>query len=302
MSLRILVIRLSALGDFVLSFQPFAAIRAHHPHAEITLLTTRPFVELAAGSPWFDRVIVDTRPALWDLAGRRELGRSLRGHDLVYDLQTSARSNRFFARAGRPAWSGNAPGSRFRQGPHRETMHTIERQRDQLERAGIADFPPPDLSWLTAAPAPELPSGYAVLVPGAAPSRPAKRWPVAGYAALAATLVARGITPVVVGRETDLGVAIAQACPGAIDLTGRTGLAQLFGIFARARLAVGNDTGPMHVAASVGCPSLVLFSGDSDPGLTAPRLPGGGWPAILRVPVLADLAVARVVEALPLPA
>ena len=45
---RILVIRHGALGDFVLSFGPFAAIRAQHPQAETTLLTTRPFVTLAS--------------------------------------------------------------------------------------------------------------------------------------------------------------------------------------------------------------------------------------------------------------
>ncbi len=50
---RILVIRLGALGDFVQSFGPFAAIRAHHPDANVTLLTTAPFAELARQAPWF---------------------------------------------------------------------------------------------------------------------------------------------------------------------------------------------------------------------------------------------------------
>jgi hypothetical protein len=44
---------------------------------------------------------------------------------------------------------------------------------------------------------------------------------------------------------------------------------------------------------------VVLFSFDSDPSLTAPRGPGGEWPVVLRVPVLADLPVARVAAALP---
>ena len=63
---------------------------------------------------------------------------------------------------------------------------------------------------------------------------------------------------------------------------------------ARAELAVGNDTGPMHIAAAVGCRCVVLFSADSEPALTAPRGPGGSWPVVLRAPVLADLSVARV--------
>ncbi len=305
MSARVLVIRLSALGDFVLSFAPFAAIRAHWPHAEITLLTTKPFAELGRASPWFDRVVVDSRPAWFDLPGILRLREQLRGFDFVYDLQTSSRSNRYFQLAGRPHWSGIAPGCSHPQpGPSRETMHTIERQRDQLRLAGIVDTPRPDLSWLTSTTLPKLPARFALLVPGAAPSRPAKRWPVAHFAALAAHLATRGITPVVIGAkaEADLGRFIRQHCPEAVDLVGQTSLFQLWAIAARADLAIGNDTGPMHIAASTGCRCVVLFSADSDPKLTAPRGPDGSWPIVLREPVLADLAVARVVEALPIPA
>jgi ADP-heptose:LPS heptosyltransferase len=298
---RVLVIRLSALGDFVLSFGPFAAIRAHHPDAEITLLTTKPFSTLAAGAPWFDRVEVDTRPAWWQLPSLLHLARQLRGFDMVYDLQTSGRSSRYFTLARQPPWSGIAQGCRFPQDdPARETMHTIERQRDQLRLAGINSFPKPSLAWLVDAPVPDLPKRFALLVAGAAPSRPAKRWPVQHFAELATQLARRGLVPVVIGAQSEAGLAatIKAACPACIDLTGRTDLAQIFAIAARAALAIGNDTGPMHIAASVGCPCIVLFSADSEPSMTAPRGPLGEWPVVLRADVLADLAVARVVEAL----
>jgi len=302
MKQRILVIRLSALGDFVLSFGPFAAIRAHWPDAEITLLTTAPFAELGRASPWFDDVIVDSRPAWWNLPALRRLSRALRGFDFVYDLQTSGRSSRYFRLAGRPQWSGIAPGCSHRQAdPARETMHTIERQRDQLRIAGITDFPPPDLTWLTHTPIPDLPKRIALIVPGAAPSRPAKRWPVHGFGAVAEYLQAWRLTPVVIGGKGDapLGAAITAICPQAIDLTGQTSIAQLFALAARACVAVGNDTGPMHIAAATGCKCVVLFSGDSDPALTAPRGPDGTWPVVLREKVLADLTAVRVARALP---
>ena len=128
--MRILVIRLGALGDMVMSFGPFAAIRAHHPGAEITLLTTRPFRALAEVAPWFDRIEVDERPAWWDIAGLLRLRRTLQGFDRVYDLQTSGRTAWYFHLAGRPPWSGHALGCRFPQRcPARERMHTVERQR-----------------------------------------------------------------------------------------------------------------------------------------------------------------------------
>ncbi len=297
---RILVIRHGAMGDFVLSFTPFAAIRAHHPDAEITLLTTRPFAELAEAAPWFDRVVVDARPAWWNLPGLWRLRGQVAGFDFVYDLQTSGRSSRYFRLAGRPLWSGVAAGCSHPQtGPARAAMHTIERQRDQLRLAGIADFPAPDLRFLTGRATPKLPDRFALLVPGAALHRPEKRWPAALYGGLAAALVARGMTPVIIGAGADqsLAAVIGAVCPGTIDLTGRTALLDLFAIATRAELAVGNDTGPMHIAAASGCRCIVLFSGASDPALTAPRAPDGGWPAVLRALVLADLSLDRVVAA-----
>ena len=294
---RILVIRLGAFGDFVLSFGPFAAIRAAHPAAEITLLTTEPFAALARRAPWFDRIEVDARPSLWNLHGLWRLHLQLRRYNLCYDLQTSSRSSRYFLLAGRPPWSGIATGCSLpHANPARDAMHTLERQREQLQMAGIRDFPVPDLSWLRGK-AFDLPEPYALLVPGAAPHRPRKRWPAERFASLAATLRARGITPVALGAAAE--APLAAAIQDAVDLTGQTTIPDIAGLARRAAFAVGNDTGPMHLIAAIGCPSVVLFSADSDPALTAPRGPGGAWPTVLRVPDLADLPAERVAAALP---
>ncbi|HEX4262487.1 MAG TPA: glycosyltransferase family 9 protein, partial [Acetobacteraceae bacterium] len=225
------------------------------------------------------------------------LARSLRGFDFVYDLQTSARSSRYFRLAGRPAWSGIAPGaSHPHANPARDRMHTIDRQRDQLAMAGITAVPPPDLGWLAAAARPPgLRRPYALLIPGAAPHRPAKRWPAPRFGAIAARLAAAGTTPAVIGTaaEAPLATAIRTACPEAIDLTGRTLLPDIARLAAGAALAIGNDTGPMHLAAMVGCRCIVLFSAESDPALTAPR----GDVLVLREADLGHLPVERVAAA-----
>lgn len=293
---RILVIKLGALGDLVLAFAPFAAIRAHHPRDQVTLLTTPPFASLCRASPWFDAVEIDRRPSWWDLGSLVSLRRSLQGFDFVYDLQTSGRSSRYFRLGGRPGWSGIARGaSHPHDNPDRDRMHTRDRQADQLARAGIADVPPADLSWL-AREGPVLEPPYGLLVPGAAPHRPAKRWPAAHFASLARRLSERAVRPVVVGAAGDapLAARILEGCPDAIDLTGRTSLIELGGLAARAALAVGNDTGPMHLAAAMGCRSIVLFSRESDPALTAPRGPDPARVSVLRVPDLDGLPVDRV--------
>ncbi len=69
---KILIIKLSALGDFVLALAAMKKIREAHPDAHITLLTTPPFEALAKASPYFNAVITDGRPegfapwmALW---------------------------------------------------------------------------------------------------------------------------------------------------------------------------------------------------------------------------------------------
>ncbi len=98
--------------------------------------------------------------------------------------------------------------------------------------------------------------------------------------------------------EAPLATAIRAICPEAIDLTGGTDIPAIAALASRAELAVGNDTGPMHLAAAMGCRCVVLFSAESDPCLTAPRGPAGSWPTILRENDLADLPVARVAAAL----
>ena len=185
---RILVLKLGALGNIVLSLSSFAAIRRHHPDASITLLTTAPYAAWMAESPWFDRVLIDSRPAWWDLPGVLRLRHMLLDgrFDRVYDLQTSSRSShyfRLFPPASRPEWSGIAAGSSHPdRRPERNRVHDIDRQHAQLRQAGVADFSPADLSWSRGDIARlVLPSRFALLVPGSSPHRPVKRWPAAHY-------------------------------------------------------------------------------------------------------------------------
>ena len=91
--------------------------------------------------------------------------------------------------------------------------------------------------------------------------------------------------------------AIALACPLAVNLTGRTSLADLTRLARAAAGAVGNDNGPMHLTAAAGCPSVVLFSAASDPALCAQRGPSV---AILRRDNLRDLGLAEVEAAMRL--
>jgi ADP-heptose:LPS heptosyltransferase len=307
---RILVIKLSALGDVVLGFAAMRRIREAHPEAEITALTTPPFADLIAASPYVDRVEDDGRPrgvrSTWRMIDRLRAA----AYDRVYDLQTSRRSSSYFhlLRPDPPEWSGIARGCALpHQNPDRDRMHTLERQADQLKDAGVwpdapvapGTAPPPDLSWMIGEGS-EAAFGvappYALLVPGGSPHRLDKRWPAGRYERLAVELSRRGVQPVVIGGPAEAQIAreIGERSPQALDLIGRTTIADLAALGAKAALAVGNDTGPLHVMAAAGAPTLALFSEASDPALTAPRGPGV---EVLRRTSLEELSVEEVQQA-----
>lgn len=310
---KILVIKLGALGDFVLALAAMKQIRQAHPGAQITLLTAPAYEALAKLSPYFNAVEVDGRPETF--GDWLTLVRRLRQahYDRVYDLQTSSRSSRLRAALGPfpPQWSGIAAGASHRHlNKKRNSMHTLERQADQLQVAGIwpdaptepGSAPPPDLSWIlrkfkeprpmAGAPAPRP---YALFVPGASAKRPEKRWPAEKFGQLAASFRAMGLDVVVVGgpQESALARAIQKFNPSVRDLTGRTDFAQIAVLGARAAIAVGNDTGPLHLIAAAGAPTLALFSNASDPALCGPR----GHATVLQSPDLADLPVDMVLRA-----
>jgi ADP-heptose:LPS heptosyltransferase len=299
---RILIIKLSALGDFVQALGPMKAIRDYHAGAHITLLTTPPYAELARASGWFDDIWSDGRPDT--LAGGWRLIRRLRrgAFARVYDLQTSGRTDWYFQllRPHPPEWSGTAFGcSHPHANPRRAQMHTIERQAEQLLMAGIPKTPPPDVSFVPASAMRfDLPRPYALMVPGGAEHRPEKRWPVENYAVLAEALLFEGLNPVVIGgpQEETLAEIIGKGAPQALSLVGRTSIVDIAALARGAALAVGNDTGPMHLIAVAGCPSVVLFSQASDPKLCGQR---GRDVRILRRPALKDLPVDAVIDALP---
>jgi ADP-heptose:LPS heptosyltransferase len=299
---RILIIKLGAFGDFAAAMGLFRAIRDYHPKARITLLTTAPFEEWAKLGGWFDDVWTSGRPK--SLRGFLKLVRDTREarFDRVYDLQTTGRSSLLFHMLfpNPPEWSGVAWGaSHPHANPRRDYMHGLAAKREQLLMAGIANVPDTDISWVAKLKSRfDIAKPFALIVPGGAAHRPAKRWPIERFAALASALSSRGFTPVVVGSEQEsaLAGAVKKEAHDAVSLTGQTTFADLAVLGRDAALAVGNDTGPMHLFATAGCPMLVLYGSDSSPTLSAPH---GAQVRTLQAKPISDLTVEQVLNALP---
>ena len=297
---RILVIKLGALGDFIYALGPMQAIRRHHPHARITLLTRPAYAGLGERSGLFDTIWTDSEPKLFNLPGVLSLRAKLTGarFDRVYDLQTSDRTGfyyRLFWPGPKPEWSGIVPGCSHYHHYKRPTLtHTQDRQQTQLEIAGITDVRPSDLAFMDSDIAHfDLPERFALLIPGSSLKMAMKRWPAAHYGEVAKRLHQTGIMPVLLGGKEDQEAIqnIKTICPQARDLSGQTTLYDIPALARVACLAIGNDTGPMHMAALSDCQTIAIFSTKSFPEKAAPR---GENVTLLVEKDLLDLAVGSV--------
>ena len=293
---RVLVIKLSALGDFVMALGAMRAIREHHPKAVLTLLTTPPYASLAKATGFFQHIETDGRPK--GVKETRELLKRLKAarYDVIYDLQTSGRTANYFKALNLPfstppLWSGHAEGAAFfHANPKRGDLHPIDRLAEQLDVAGItpdkrnSDWPPmPDMSFVrrfhgdkpSHTPAYfSIKEPFALFIPGASAHRSAKRWPAERYGELATHIADAGVTPVIIGSkaESEIAVEINRIEPRARNIVTRTDLFQIVALAEKALFAVGNDTGPMHMAALSGCPGVALFAtSESDPEKACPR-------------------------------
>jgi ADP-heptose:LPS heptosyltransferase len=284
---RILVIRFGALGDIIMCRQAFHEIRQVHKDAEIILLTTPPFEALAKTMPWFDRVIAAERASALHIHKWVDLTLQLShfAPHRVYDLQGKFRQTIMYMLLGGPLWgpewSGAAPGcSHPRLWPPQSNMHFVDFLAAQLRHANVPAAPPADLSWLDA---PldtfTLPEKFALLIPGCSPQLLHKRWPAENYAELAKRLQQNGITSIAIGTKTEANTiaALRKQVPDVIDFCGQTNLYQLAALARRTTCTIGNDTGPMHLAAAVGSPTLAILSGHTNPVWSAPYGTKTAW-------------------------
>jgi heptosyltransferase II len=220
-------------------------------------------------------------------SARRAQGRELRArhYDRAYVLPNSWKSALIPFFAGIPERIGYHGEARWGLLTRRYRLDTARHPRLVARYAALAggsqgDLPSPHLQSdagqrhaTCAALGLSSDAAPVVFCPGAEYG-PAKRWPAAHFAALAQKLGAGGTAlPVwLVGsaKDQDTGDEIARLSGGlALNLCGRTSLAQAIDLIAGARAVVSNDSGLMHVAAALERPLVALY-GSSDPGYTPP--------------------------------
>ncbi len=278
-ALRILIVRLSALGDVVHGLPVACALRAKFPDATIGWVVEGRKAEVVEGHPALDHVIVAPRRWLRSWRTTRDLRRRLRDlqFDVAIDLQCLTKSAVAAWLSGAPRRIGMAGAdgrelSRFLNNElvAVEGQHVIERYLSLLRPLGIEnpaveyDLPErrddarfADESLRSAS----LHRGRFVLLnPGA--GWPTKVWPAERYGQAAAKLQAElGLPSLAVWGGPDerpMAEAIVAASSGAACLAPPTTVRQLASFCRRAALFLGSDTGPMHLAVAVETPTVSL--------------------------------------------
>jgi heptosyltransferase I len=280
---RFLIVRLGALGDVIHGIPVAAALRARFPEARIDWMVDPKYVELLGLVNAIDRkVAVDPRADRGTMIETiRELRR--RRYTAAFDLQGLLKSAILARLAGARQTIG------FAKAHLREPMarffytvtvdppasgHVVQKNLALLSRIGIAteraDFPltvrRTPIAGLIAS---QFGDGFVVLNMGAA--WPNKRWPIERFGAVAAGIREQlGLRSLVLWGpgEEPAAHAVAAASGGAAVVAPPTSIADMAAILAMSRLIVSGDTGPLHIAAAVGAPTVGLF------GPTNPRRNG----------------------------
>lgn len=265
-STGVLIIKLGALGDILIATPIIRAIQGAEPGNPVFLLTTPAFAPIFADWPGL-RVQACPRRGLLAAARvvwwvRRQRFRR------VYDLQGNDRSRALCAVSGIPERIGNARRFPYTRYPAETSLtHPHERLNALLTAAGIEPvearpwLPPCDEearrvdAWLDSQSLSR--GGFALLHAGGSARWKTKRWPY--FAELAAALIRRGCAVVWVGAGDDAALNRELAVRGGIDASDRFSVRELAELGRRARFAITNDSGPMHVLACSGIPVYAFF-------------------------------------------
>ena len=301
---RILIVRLSSMGDVIHALPAAAMLREAFPHATIGWLIEERWAELLcalstprAGPLSRQRPLVNMIHAVSLKSWRRSIfanhtweriaaGLSdlrARQYQVAFDLQGAVRSA-ILAR-----WSGAA--TIYGSGQPRENIasmwysrriisehsHVVEQYAD-LVRAAIGRSLSIPEAILPCDPAAEATVEKrlralairepVILNPGAGWG--AKQWPAERYGEVAQELARQGLHPILnfgPGEEALAKVAEAASAGTARALSFSVG--ELIALMRRARLFIGGDTGPMHLAAALHVPIVALF-GPTDPARNGP--------------------------------
>jgi heptosyltransferase I len=281
---RILMTRLSAIGDCIETLPLAKAIKDAWPKAEILWVVDCGVSTLLEHQPHIDQVIrvrkgFLKRPSeLWSLVSQ------LRSKQFDYSIDPQG-----LFKSAVLAWlSGAKQRIGFAAGQARErawwfythrvqpkATHLVDRQLELLQGLSITSRPPSqsaEFGWRE--PDSVEPSVQSILgqlqiaedrfaIINAGAGWASRRWPLERYALVAKHLWSQhGLPSLAIwgnDSEKEMAQSIYQQSPESVVMAPQTSLWELAGLMARGRIFVGSDCGPMHLAAATGTPCVALF-------------------------------------------
>jgi len=308
---RILIIKLGAVGDVIHTLPMLETLRVGFPKAHIAWAVEEAAAPILEGNPALNELILLNRKALSGLSGPAYFMRwlrALRGQrfDTVLDPHNLFKSglmafaSRAHLRIGfQKLREGNFLFMNRRVKPAPRRRHAVEKYLSLLEPLGIQER-----QWTVRFPLTWNPQdedradrfwrregfgsgaskydGVVAVNPGA--SWPSKRWMPERYAQVADRLVKQhGIRPLVLWGpgERSLADRVVRSMSEKAVIAPETDLKQLMALIKRCRLLICGDTGPLHIAAALGIPTVALF-GPSDPARNGPY---GQGHTVVRSPI-----------------
>jgi len=302
--LAILVVRLGAMGDIVRTLPAVRLVRSGLPGARIHWVAWEPWTQLLRDHPDLDGVVGLPRselrafartplawPALVGATGRIASQLRALGAGLVLDFHGDLRTGLLGRLSGAPVRlgyeghqqkEGNRLFTTLRVPSGDRRTPRLERNLDLVAALGLPVRPIPDAGIAIGDPdasaareivrsLAEAGGPYALLNPGASRRQAFKKPPAPLFAAAARTLADRHVCPIVVcgpGEDED-AARVIDAAKGQARLAPATSLKTLASLLQGARVFVGGDSGPLHLACGVGCPVVGLY-GPTDPVVNRP--------------------------------
>lgn len=288
--MKVLIVKVSALGDVVHALPVLAWLKSADPGMEIDWLVEESFAPLLDGHPLL-RKVIRLRTKAWRRAGAGEgirqalaVGEELRRerYDVALDLQGNSKSGLFtrlsraplrygFDRTGTREWPNRLATNR-KVTLGEDAFHVTDRSLEVAQAA----FPGGNVRRLAGPLAVDQAATERVeqlLREKGLDSRPVvvfhygttwktKLWSLENWQQLASQLCDTGLQPLLTwGNDEELAAAnaIHAASGGRALVWPRGNLPELVALLARADLVVGGDTGPIHIAAAVGTPTVSLF-------------------------------------------
>ncbi len=282
---KILVIKLSAVGDVILSLPSLKALKDRYPGSHLSVLVGRKSRAIIRNCPSVDDTLVCDLGEGFHLKRWWRMSRLLadEGFDLVVDLQNNRTSHllAFFSGARLRVGHGNRQWSFLL---NRRTVDApaglgaLEHQFQVLKLAGVEQMNKSLDLWTSESEERQVrhflesqwlsPSQTLVGInPGSSPRWPTKQWPVENFARLCDELAKRNIRVVITGSGEDQALAeelVALTRNKPINAVGKTTITELAALVRRCKVFISSDSAPMHIASSVGVPLVAIF-GPTDP-------------------------------------